>query len=129
VRGVHQVTAPASHETSPEPRRVSGWTELALLFALSAVIAAVVIIGSAPSSSMPGTTHNAVLVRGETTSLSCEEGVTRVGSTTWVNDNESLDRLRLPMHGRLHIVNNATAVFEARGLEVRLAPAMPCTAG
>ncbi len=108
---------------------MSGWTELVILFALSAAIAAIVIIGSAPSSSMPGTTHNAVLVRGETTSLTCEEGVTRVGSTTWVNDNESLDRLPLPMHGRLHILNNASAVFEAHGVDVKLAPAMPCTPG
>ena len=110
------------------PRR-SGWRELVLLFGLSAVIAAIVVITSAPANLRPGSTHTAVLIRGEPTSLSCSEGVARVGRESWVNDNESLDRLHLPIRGHVRVVNDATAVFTAHGIRVDLAPAMPCTAG
>ncbi len=100
-----------------------------MLFGLSAVIAVVIVVTSAPSQLLPGSTHTAVLVRGETTSLSCSEGVARVDRVDWVNDNERLDHLHLPIRGRLRVVNAATAVFTARGIRVDLAPAMPCTAG
>ena len=100
-----------------------------MLFGLSAVIATVIVITASPANVHPGSTHTAVLVRGEATSLACSEGVTRVGSGTWVNDNENLDRLHLPIRGHLRIINAATAVFTARGIRVNLAPAMPCTAG
>ena len=107
----------------------SGWRELTVLFALSAVIAAIIVVTSAPAQLHPGSTHSAVLVRGESTSLACSEGVARVDRVDWVNDNEKLDRLHLPIRGRLRVVNAATAVFTARGIRVDLAPAMPCTAG
>ena len=125
VRGVHQVAKPSGRE----PAHLSGWVELVVLFALSAALATVVVITSAPANPRPGSTHTAVLTRGEATSLACDEGVARVGAVTWVNQNENLDRLRLPLSGRLHVVDSASAVFTAHGIRVKLAPAMPCTAG
>jgi hypothetical protein len=125
VRGVHEVGVPSS----PDYGSRSGWIELAILFLLSAALAAIIVATSAPANARPGSTHAAVLTSGETTSLSCAEGVAKVGSATWVNDNEALDRLHLPMRGRLHVVNDANAVFTAHGIEVKLAPAMPCTPG
>jgi len=119
----------ASDGSAAEFDRSSGWLELVVLFALSAVIATIIVITSAPANVAPGTTHTAVLVRGETSSVPCAEGVARVGSSTWVNDNDGLDRLRLPLRGHLRVLNEADAVFTAKGVEVSLAPAMPCTAG
>jgi hypothetical protein len=113
----------------PELTRWSGWRELAVLFGLSAIIAVIIIITSAPANVHPGTTHTAVLIRGESTSLACSEGVAKIGHVSWVNDNEQLDHLHLPIRGKVHIVNGATAVFTAHHLRVDLAPAMPCTAG
>ena len=100
-----------------------------MLFGLSAAIAGIIMITASPANVHPGSMHTVVLVRGEATSLACSEGVAKVGSAAWVNDNETLDRLRLPIRGKLRIVNAATAVFTARGIRVDLAPAMPCTAG
>ncbi len=86
-----------------------------MLFGLSAVIAGIIVITASPANMHPGSTHAAVLVRGEVTSLACSEGVARVGSATWVNDNAKLDRLHLPIRGHLRIMNAATAVFTAAG--------------
>ena len=125
VRDVHQV----GNQSGREPSHLSGWVELVVLFALSAALATVVVVTSAPANPRPGSTQTAVLIRGESTSLGCDEGVARVGAATWVNQNENLDRVRLPLRGRLHVVDGAAAVFTAHGIRVNLAPAMPCTAG
>jgi len=108
--------------------RPSGWLELVVLFAVSAALAAVIVITSSPGNPSPGSTRRATLLRGETTTQ-CAEGVARVGHVTWVNQNEGLDRLHLPMRGRVHVLNDANAVFTAHGVTVKLAPGMPCTPG
>ena len=122
MRGVDETEVPGEG-----PR--TSWRGLLALFVVIGLVAGAVGLASGSTATPPGSTHAAVLNSAESTVWACSEVVARGGSETWSNDSESLDHLHLPRRGRLHVISDASAVFTAHGVTVRLGPAMPCTAG
>jgi Glycosyltransferase family 87 len=103
-----------------------GWREWVTLGAIAGVFATVVLVTVSPAQAT--STHPAVLRTAASTRWSCNEGVTKVGSVTWVNDSERLDHVHLPMDGHVRVVSRRAAVFTAPGTTLDLNPARPCHA-
>ncbi len=101
-----------------------GWREWVVLGAVTAGLAAVVLFTVAPAGT--ASTRPAILRPTTATRWSCNEGVTRVGSVIWVNDDERVDRLHLPLDGRIRVVNHDAAVFQGGGQTLPLEAAKPC---
>ncbi len=80
-----------------------------------------------PRSPSRGPVPTAVVLRDAETS-GCSEAVVRAQGFTWATSSPAVDRLRLPIHGRLRVFGPASSVFNAGHLTLTLTPAMPCTA-
>jgi hypothetical protein len=73
-------------------------------------------------------TTTVVLRSGESSSW-CAEAIAQAGGSVWSTASDSVDRLHLPVRGRLHVIDGANAVFRAERSRIPLVPAMPCTPG
>jgi hypothetical protein len=64
-----------------------------------------------------------------TNSSYCDEGITSTDGYTWGTTSNIIDQLRLPMRGKVMVVDTSHAVFTTHRVHIQLGPAMPCTAG
>lgn len=102
-----------------------------MVLAVSLVAVVLLIVGGiAVHPALPRHTpaKTAVLVSAGASTF-CAEGVAQADGYMWGTTSDSIDHLRLPMRGKVEIIDAGTAVFTARHVHVRLSPAMPCTAG
>jgi hypothetical protein len=106
-----------------------GWREWAMLGAITTALAVAVLVIVQPTPPRAASVRGAVLGSAESTRWSCDEAMATTGSTTWVSNDEGLDRVHLPVRGRLELLPRGAALFTAPGRTVTLDVAKPCRSG
>ena len=99
-----------------------------IIASTAAIVLLLVIATVAIHSPLPkhGSTTPAVLV---SASSFCAEGIARAAGLTWATTSAAVDHLRLPLRGKVKVLDAGSATFSAHRLRLQLQPAMPCTAG
>ncbi len=116
----------AEHILRGNQWRRGWWVAVVVLVGVAFVVVAQAAPG--PARPMRSWTVAAELRSGDSSPW-CAEGLTVVAGHAWTTIDGGVDHVRLPLRGRLRVVNAADAVFTAHRVRLELSPAMPCTPG